>query len=672
MTAPIRPRFTLVSAVYDVADYLPDFIEAIEAQTFPLARVEVILVDDGSTDDSGALAEQWHQRRPELVTVLHQANGGQAAARNAGIAAAHGEWISFPDPDDVVEPDYLARVDDFLTGNPDTDMVATHRLIWREGDKPKNAHRLRVLFRDDRLVDLDVESDYFHGSAPATFFRLDTVTEQSRRFDPRIRPNFEDGHFTTRYLLGLPHRRVGFLGSARYHYRMRAAANSTLSGSRGKPGRYGDVLEFGFLDVIDRAIEAFGEVPGWLKSYLVYELGGYFALPDAEVDLVLPFDDPALAKRFHELIARILARAELGEILERTRVSPNERARHVLAHGYAEGDWHEPAALVAGYDRGQRLAEVRYYFTGTRPDERFLSDTEPLAPSHAKDRTYRYGGRALLHERIAWLPANRNLCLELDGAWVPLVFSRPEPRRRTLPRGAIAWNLDRLPRRDATRPSPYVQPVPTSREGRRARTMADRPKYAARYRNAWVCTDATAAAGGNGEAFFTYLRREHPDVNAWFVQQPGTAGWQRLRAEGHADRLIAHGSIHWRALMAHAQHLIASRADPEVAAPPQLEELTNANWHFHLLAHDASASGKSRLLDDLPIQTLMVGTQSELSAIAGDGTPYRYTTRETCLTGLPVDDELAGARVFAAIEASTRSRLDEPPQPAPTPPEENS
>lgn len=667
-------RFTLVSAVYDVADYLPDFIEAIEAQTFPLERVEVILVDDGSTDDSGALAEQWRQRRPELVTVLHQANAGQAAARNAGIAAAHGEWISFPDPDDVVEADYLTRVDDFLTGNPDTDMVATHRLIWHEGGEPANSHRLRVLFREDRLVDLDVERDYFHGSAPATFFRRDAVTAQGCRFDPRIRPNFEDGHFTTRYLLGRPRRRVGFLGSARYHYRMRTAANSTLSGSRGKAGRYGDVLEFGFLDVVDRAIESFGEVPGWLKSYLVYELGGYFAIPDAEVDLRLPFDDPALAKRFHELVARILVGAQLGDVLDSTRVPPNERARHVLAHGYAEDDWHEPAALVAGYDRAQRLAEVRYYFTGTRPAERFRSNTETLTPVHAKDRSYRYGGRALLHERIAWLPANHNLSLELDGAWVPLVFERPEPRRRTLPKGAIAWNLDRKPRRDATRPNPYVRPVPTSREGRRARAMADRPKYADRYRHAWVCTDASAQAGDNGEVFFKYLRREHPEVNAWFVQRPGTPGWRRLRAEGYGDRVIAHGSTRWRVLMAHARHLIASRADPEVAGPPQVEELANPDWRFHLVTRELSEmieGGKSRLLDDLPIQTLAVGTPAELAAIAGNATPYRYTTREARLTGLPVDDEQAGARIFAAIRASARSRVDEPPQPTPVQPEEN-
>ena len=104
-----QPRFTFVSAVYNVGRYLPDFIASLEAQTHGLDDVEIVMVDDGSTDDSAQVLTDWAARRPDTVRVIRQANAGQGAARNAGILAARGEWISFPDPDDALSPDYLGR-----------------------------------------------------------------------------------------------------------------------------------------------------------------------------------------------------------------------------------------------------------------------------------------------------------------------------------------------------------------------------------------------------------------------------------------------------------------------------------------------------------------------------------------------------------------------------------
>src|SRR5689334_9407946 len=103
-----QPRFTIISAVHEVSRYLPDFIASIEGQDFDLGRVEVIMVDDGSSDDSFAVLQDWAARRPELVTAITQTNAGQGAARNAGLALATGEWVTFPDPDDIVDANYLS------------------------------------------------------------------------------------------------------------------------------------------------------------------------------------------------------------------------------------------------------------------------------------------------------------------------------------------------------------------------------------------------------------------------------------------------------------------------------------------------------------------------------------------------------------------------------------
>ena len=105
MVSDARPRFTIVSAVYNVAPYLPDFIASLEKQTFGLERVR----DRGGRRRvhrrlAGRSSQPGRSGGPSTVTVVTQPNAGQGAARNTGIRRARGEWVTFPDPDDVLAP----------------------------------------------------------------------------------------------------------------------------------------------------------------------------------------------------------------------------------------------------------------------------------------------------------------------------------------------------------------------------------------------------------------------------------------------------------------------------------------------------------------------------------------------------------------------------------------
>ena len=131
---PDRPRFSLVSAVYDVEPYLDEFIASIEAQGLPAGALEVIAVDDGSTDGSPARLEAWRDASSIPLTVLHQPNAGQGAARNRGLAVATGEWVSFPDPDDVLEPGYLQALLRFADANPQVEMLGAAIRVLHDVD----------------------------------------------------------------------------------------------------------------------------------------------------------------------------------------------------------------------------------------------------------------------------------------------------------------------------------------------------------------------------------------------------------------------------------------------------------------------------------------------------------------------------------------------------------
>lgn len=100
------PYFSIVIPVYNVKDYIAECLSSVVVQTY--REYEVILIDDGSTDESGEMCDQFAEHHPEIKTrVIYQKNAGLSAARNAGIKAAKGEYILFLDSDDLIVPDTL-------------------------------------------------------------------------------------------------------------------------------------------------------------------------------------------------------------------------------------------------------------------------------------------------------------------------------------------------------------------------------------------------------------------------------------------------------------------------------------------------------------------------------------------------------------------------------------
>lgn len=97
-----RPLISVIIPVYNVAGYLNQCLETVCAQTYH--NLEIILVDDGSTDNSGFLCDEWAEKDPR-IKVIHKSNGGVSSARNEGLKAATGQLIGFVDSDDWLEPE---------------------------------------------------------------------------------------------------------------------------------------------------------------------------------------------------------------------------------------------------------------------------------------------------------------------------------------------------------------------------------------------------------------------------------------------------------------------------------------------------------------------------------------------------------------------------------------
>lgn len=131
------PLVSVVIPVYNVEQYLEKCIASVINQTF--TDYELILVDDGSTDGSGDLIDEWSQR-DDRIRVIHKDNGGLSSARNCGIETAVGKYLTFIDSDDYVAKEYLEVLVSIMEEHPGETIAACgFNVVYDEGGKEEGA-----------------------------------------------------------------------------------------------------------------------------------------------------------------------------------------------------------------------------------------------------------------------------------------------------------------------------------------------------------------------------------------------------------------------------------------------------------------------------------------------------------------------------------------------------
>ena len=628
---PVAPRFSIVAPCPSHELHFEAFIASIESQHFDLGLVEVVMVDDGSNPSVSRILSHWQLRRPDLVTIVTEDDGDQAAARNAGIQHARGEWLTFPQADGLLASDYLAEVATVLDHEPDVGMVSTRRVVFEEVNDRVVPDPLQTQFAAaNRVRNLDETPDLLPGGAQAFFVRREIVSAAALEFDHRIRSDVEDGHFCVSYLLHLESPTVAFVGSTAYTSRKHV-----------QPGGSPDVFEHGYLDALRQARRRRGTVPDWLGSFVLHELSACFEADDA----VAQGSSAAYGEgtgELHRLLAEIVTYLDPGVIRTFDARRFDALWREVLLHSFDDHPWHSDFALVGKLDTGRRLVRVTYRYTHNRPEERFLVNGVVVVPVFEKSRSVVLFNRPVLLERIAWLPAGA-IRVMLDGSYVDVRTREPERPRHTLPLSLIRDTF--VPRlvdlsRERARAAARRQPLKPS--DRLLIRIARSRLVGGWFANAWVLMDRIDDADDSAELLFRHLRTHRRKVNAWFVIRRGTPDHRRLRREGY-KRVIPYGSLRWKLLMLNCRHLVSSHADGPIVQPREIIRLGRPGWQFCFLQHGVTKDDLSRWLNPKDIDVLVTNTPAEHAAFVADGTPYHFTEREATLAGMPRFDALLKA-----------------------------
>lgn len=201
---------SVIVPIYNVAPYLAKCLDSVRQQTY--SDLQVILVDDGSTDDSPAIAQQYAEMDKRFI-LISQPNSGLSAARNAGLSLAQGEYVTFVDSDDYIDQDYLTTL---LRQAEDYDIVQSG--FRRVDDKGRI---LRCVYPHPA---------YRLTSACFRLYKRTLLVEHELSFE--VGQYYEDVLFSIR--VWLAHPRINTIDYSGYNYRV----NSSSITSRRHDTRY--------------------------------------------------------------------------------------------------------------------------------------------------------------------------------------------------------------------------------------------------------------------------------------------------------------------------------------------------------------------------------------------------------------------------------------------------
>jgi len=166
----MNPKISVVLPVYNVEKYIEKCLETVINQTYQ--NLEIILVDDGSTDSSGQICDAYADK-DERIRVIHKANGGLSDARNVGAASATGEYLTYIDSDDYVTLTYVEYLYGLIQKYKTKVALCTHIIVFENGKNVPLGNGTDEMLDVETCLERMLYHDVIDTSAWAKMFTMD-------------------------------------------------------------------------------------------------------------------------------------------------------------------------------------------------------------------------------------------------------------------------------------------------------------------------------------------------------------------------------------------------------------------------------------------------------------------------------------------------------------------
>lgn len=219
----VKPLVSVIIPIYNIEKYLEDAIKSVIDQNVDFeSSIELILVDDGSTDGSRDIAQHYLRKYPNNIIFIHQKNSGVSRARNRGFSRASGKYIHFFDGDDKLSKNFYQDMIAFLNTHKQVDFVASKLMFF---DEIIDSHPLNYKFKKTKVIELADDPDNPILHVISCVFRKESI--ERFKFDESL-SIAEDVKFLSDVLV--LNARYGVVNSVTYHYRKRTNTTSAIGG----------------------------------------------------------------------------------------------------------------------------------------------------------------------------------------------------------------------------------------------------------------------------------------------------------------------------------------------------------------------------------------------------------------------------------------------------------
>ncbi|ORM67024.1 bifunctional glycosyltransferase/CDP-glycerol:glycerophosphate glycerophosphotransferase [Pantoea rwandensis] len=571
------------------------------------------MVDDGSVDNSAEIIKRWQKKFPRNIKYILKENGGQASARNVGLDYVKTEWVTFIDPDDFIDINYFLSVDKFISKNNhgNLDLVSCNFIFYFEDkDQIKDSHPLKYRFSGgDKIIPVNSLGKEIQLSVNSAIFKNEKIEANNIRFNENIKPNFEDAHFASSYLLHIQKSNIAFLKSAKYLYRKRSDGSSTLDKSWEKPGLYDQVLELGCLDLLKKYVNEKGNVPENIQITVVYHLIWYFKKL-INNQQKLHFLSLQQQERFLSLLDEIFTYIDESVIMRFNLAGAWFYHKVGMLGAFKDQEPNMQIVYVEGYDRIKKMVQIRY-FTHKEVSEVIEIAGKEVYPSYEKIINHSLLSRSFAQEKRIWVKIGWHEKIRINISDVKTTISLAGKQYSNGITGEqIVRHFDNLI-----------------------------PDYVSKAKktDAWILMDRDYQADDNAEHLYRYISKHHPKQEIYFALNETSHDWDRLKKEGF--NLLNFGGEEHLSKLKSCSKVISSHVDycvVNLLGPRML-----SGRHFIFLQHGVTKDDLSGWLNQKEnIDCFITASNDEYESIVSNDSNYKYSSKEVKITGFPRHDSL--------------------------------
>lgn len=259
-------KFSIVVPIYNVEKYLVETMESVISQTIGFEEnIQLILVNDGSTDNSEEICLKYKEKYPENIVYVKQENGGVSSARNKGIEYIEGKYVNFLDGDDKWSLNALEIIYEFFEKNSDAiDFVVARKQFF---EAKEGFHFLDYKFEKTKIV--DVFEDYKFVQMDVTSVFLKSSVAKEFKFNENLKYG-EDADYINNILL--EKHKFGVIREAVHLYRKRLDETSALQTAKKSKSWFIDTIEYFHKKVIGNSIKIYGKIIPYVQFMVMYDL----------------------------------------------------------------------------------------------------------------------------------------------------------------------------------------------------------------------------------------------------------------------------------------------------------------------------------------------------------------------------------------------------------------